>query len=177
MKEQKEIDPFLCERCQPFGYCLESASRKNNHLLSVDEIDKQIKLETIGLTDREIAQWVPLRTTIKDANTKFGEKLQQAHELFHQDEFEQANYMYQDMLETRNDCDEVVIGLSASFYFLKKYEEACSTILKLRNSVNLHYPNRFSIQCEKKLNDEKKEMINIGEEIEFNNLYKIKPVI
>ena len=174
--ENKELDPFLCERCQPFGYCLESAGKKNNHL-SIDEIQKQIKLENTGLTDREIAEWVPLRTTIKDANTKFGKKLQQAHDLFHQDEFEQANYMYQDMLETRNDCDEVVIGLSASFYFLKNYEEASSAILKLRNSINLHYQNRFSIRCENKLNEEKKEMINIEEDIEANKLYKIKTVI
>jgi len=177
MRKQKEVDPFLCERCQPFGYCLESASRKNNHLFSLDEIQKQIELENTELTDREIAQWVPLRTTVKDAKTKFGKKLQQAHELFHQDEFEQANYMYQDMLETRNDCDELVIGLSASFYFLKKYEEASSAIFKLRNSVNLHYPNRFSTQCEKKLSTEKKEMINIEEEIESNNLFKINALI
>jgi hypothetical protein len=176
MNKEKELDPFLCERCQPFGYCLESAGKKKNSF-SIDEIQKQIKLENTGLTDREIAQWVPLRTTIKDANTTFGKKLQKAHELFHQDEFEQANYMYQDMLETRNECDEVVIGLSASFYFMKKYDAASSSILKLRNSDNLHYPNRFSIQCEKKLNEEKKEMINIEEEIESNNLFKINAVI
>jgi len=176
MNTEKEVDPFLCERCQPFGYCLESAGRKNNSL-SIDEIQKQIKLENTGLTDREIAQWVPLRTMIKDANTTFGKKLQQAHELFHQDEFEQASYMYQDMLETRNDCDEVVIGLSASFYFLKKYDEASSTIFKLNISHKLHYPNRFSIQCEKKLIEEKKEMINIGKEIESNNLFKINAII
>jgi len=175
MNKEKELDPFLCERCQPFGYCLESAGKKKNSF-SIDEIQKQIKLENTGLTDREIAQWVPLRTTIKDANTKFGKKLQQAHELFHQDEFEQANYMYQDMLETRNDCDEIVIGLSASFYFLKKYEEASSAILKLSNSNN-QYPNRFSIQCENKINEEKKEMINVAVEIESNNLFKINALI
>jgi hypothetical protein len=172
----KALDPFLCERCQPFGYCLESAGRKKKSL-SIDEIQKQIKLENTGLTDREIAQWVPLRTTIKDANTKFGKKLQLAHELFHQDEFEQANYMYQDMLETRIDCDEIVIGLSASFYFLKKYEEASSTILKLSSLSNQHYPNRFSIQCEIKLKKEKKEKINIGENIVSNNLFKINAII
>ena len=176
MKEPKEVDPFLCERCQPFGYCLESAGRKNNHK-SIDEIQNQIQLENTGLTDREIAQWVPLRTTIKDANTKFGKKLQQAHELFHQDEFEQANYMYQDMMETRNDCDELIIGLSASFYFLKKYEEASSTVLKLRISHKLHYPNRFSVQCENKVNEEKKEMMNVEVEIESKNLFKINPVV
>lgn len=175
MKEQKELDPFLCERCQPFGYCLESAGRKNNYK-SLAEIQKEKKLENTGLTDREIAQWVPIRTTIKDANTKFGKKLQQAHELFHQDEFEQANYMYQDMMETRNDCDELIIGLSASFYFLKKFEEASSTILKLGTSHKLHYPNRFSIQCENKLSEEKKEMINVGVEIESKNLIKINAI-
>lgn len=176
MNKEVEVDPFLCTRCQPFGYCLESTGRKNNRK-SIDELQNQIQLENTGLTDREIAQWVPLRTTIKDANTKFGKKLQQAHELFHQDEFEQANYMYQDMLETRNDCDEVIIGLSASFYFLKKYEEASSTILRLSISHKLHYPNRFSIQCEKKLIEEKKEMINIEAEIESNNLFKINALI
>ena len=175
MNKEKEVDPFLCDRCQPFGYCLESAGRKNNYK-SIAEIQKEKKLENTGLTDREIAQWVPLRTMIKDANTTFGKKLQQAHELFHQDEFEQANYMYQDMLETRNDCDEVIIGLSASFYFLKKYEEASSTILKLNISHKLYYPNRFSIQCEKNLSTEKKEMINIEAEIESNNLIKINAI-
>jgi len=176
MNKEKEIDPFLCERCQPLGYCLESVGRKNNYI-SITEIQTQIKLENTGLTDREIAQWVPIRTTIKDTNTKFGKKLQQAHELFHQDEFEQSNYMYQDMMETRNDCDEVVIGLSASFYFLNKYEEASSAILKLGTSHKFNYPNRFSIQCEKKLSEEKKEMIHVGGEIESNNLFKINAII
>jgi hypothetical protein len=176
MKKEKEVDPLLCERCQPFGYCLESTGREKNYN-SIAEIQKEKKLDNTGLTDREIAQWVPLRTTIKDANTKFGKKLQQAHELFHQDEFEQANYMYQDMMETRNDCDELIIGLSASFYFLKKYEEASSTILKLGTSHKLHYPNRFSIQCENKLNEEKKEMINVELEIESKNLFKINPAV
>ena len=176
MNKQKEKDPLLCERCQPFGYCLESAGRKNNYK-SIAEIQKEKKLENTGLTDREIAQWVPLRAMIKDANTTFGKKLQQAHELFHQDEFEQANYMYQDMMETRNDCDELIIGLSASFYFLKKYEEASSTVLKLRISHKLHYPNRFSVQCENKLNEEKKEMMNVEVEIESKNLFKINPVV
>jgi thioredoxin-like negative regulator of GroEL len=155
---------------------LESAGKKNNHK-SIAEIQKELKLENTGLTDREIAQWVPLRTMIKDANTKFGKKLQQAHELFHQDEFEQSNYMYQDMMETRIDCDEVFIGLSASFYFLKKYEEASASILKISNSLNRYYPNRLSIQCEKKLNEEKQEMINIGQEFESNNLLIINAII
>lgn len=54
MNKEIEVDPFLCERCQPFGYCLESAGRKKNHK-SIDEIQMQIQLENTGLTDREIA--------------------------------------------------------------------------------------------------------------------------
>ena len=69
------------------------------------------------------------------------------------------------------------IGLSASFYFLKKYEEASASILKISNSLNRHYPNRLSIQCEKKLNEEKQEMINIGQEFESNNLFIINAII
>ncbi len=74
---------------------------------------------------------VNIRTDIKEASTKFGKKLQQAHDLFHQDEFEQASYMYQDIIETRSDITD----------------------------LNLSFVNRFVKACEKKMviGEEKKE--------------------
>ena len=44
------------------------------------------------ITEREISNIVNVRTDIKEATTKFGKKLQQAHDLFHQDDFEQAKH-------------------------------------------------------------------------------------
>jgi hypothetical protein len=43
-----------------------------------------------------------VRTDIKEATTKFGKKLKQAHDLFHQYEFEQASYMYLDINFPKN---------------------------------------------------------------------------
>lgn len=146
MSKKSTLDPFLCNRCQPYGYCLAAV--------------ENYKLEK-PITEREISQWVPIRTSIKDATTKFGKKLQQAHELFHQDEFEQASYMYLDMYETRNDCDEVKIGLAASFFFLKRYEDAAGYALKLNYFFNMDFTNKFINLCELK----SKEIIN---EIKIN---------
>ena len=127
--------PFLCNRCQPYGYCLAAVENFK---------------ENSPLSDRQIAQWVPIRTTVKDATTKFGKKLQHAHDLFHQDEFEQASYMYQDMLETRNDCNEVKIGLAVCFYFLKRYEDAAGVAMKVNLFFNNDFLNKFINQCELK---------------------------
>jgi len=155
-------DSSLCDKCQQYGYCI--AEDERNKLEALLQKYKAEKLKKFTpLTEREISQWVPIRTTIKDASTKFGKKLQQAHELFHQDEFEQASYMYQDMLETRNDCDEVMIGLAASFYFLKKYEEASSVAIKINDSFHNKFPYRFTNCCEIKLNELAAEMVSKNE--------------
>ena len=139
MSTKLNEDPYLCNRCEPYGYCL----------AAVEDYK-----ENEPLSERQISQWVPIRTTIKDASTKFGKKLQQAHELFHQDEFEQASYIYQDMHETRNDCDELKIGLAASFYFLKRYEDAASFALKINLFFNTDFINKFINQCELKSKEE-----------------------
>jgi thioredoxin-like negative regulator of GroEL len=142
MNKEDIDDPFLCPECRTLGYCKEKVKS-----VALQTARKYLK-NIVPATEMEISQWVPLKTQIKEVNTKFGKKLQQAHELFHQDEFEQASYMYQDMLETRNDCDEIKIGLSASFYFLHKYDEAITTAIKLDDSLNRYFPSRFAMQCE-----------------------------
>ena len=155
-------DAFMCPECRALGYCIQQAKRNSENAkrkyfgLPIEPF----VINTNLITERDISQWVPIRTTIKDANTNFGKKLQKAHELFHQDEFEQASYMYQDMLETRNDCDEVIIGLAAAFYFLKKYEEASSVAIKLNNLLHNSFPYRFANYCETKLKEENAEMIS-----------------
>ena len=98
---------LLCDDCQKLGYCV----------LSV-----KISIPEKQLTDREISNRVPVRTIDRDAFGKFGKKLQEAHDLFHQMEYEQASYLYRDMLTTHNNSDEVKIGLVASLYFMEHYD-------------------------------------------------------
>jgi thioredoxin-like negative regulator of GroEL len=150
--------PFLCYRCQPLGYCLAAVENYK---------------EKIPINDSQISQWVPIRTTIKDACTKFGKKLQHAHDLFHQDEYEQASYMYQDMYETRNDCNEVKIGLAASFYFLKKYEEAASFSLKINLYFNNDFITKFINQCELK---SKVELNEIKNKVTADNVFSAEMI-
>jgi hypothetical protein len=149
MKKQEE-DPFLCNECQVLGYC--KAARERSRL---EQLRQRLSLnkmkKNIPLTKREISHWVPLRTTIKDANTRFGKKLQQAHELFHQDEFEQASYLYLDMLQSRNDCEEIKIGLAASLFFLGQFEAAANAALNINALFKRDWPMRFVHLCEIKL--------------------------
>ena len=82
---------------------------------------------------------------------KSGKKLQQAHDLFHQEEYEQASYLYQDVLQTRNDCNEALVGLCTTYYFLGKYEEAVSAAINLPNWKYADFINKFSKKCEFKI--------------------------
>jgi hypothetical protein len=140
-------DPFVCPECRKAGYCIERAKSKT-----------QLYVEISELEDTDIVKYVPVKTTIKEASTKFGKKLQQAHDLFHQDEYEQASYLYADMIASRNDCNEVIIGLAASFFFLKKYDDAASVILKLGYWYGDGFQDKFIRLCELKTISEKEEI-------------------
>ena len=171
-----EIDYYLlCEPCKKLGYCMQKAIRESQQVVKQTFFGLPIPtiiIDNNPISDREIAQWVTIRTNIKDANTKFGKKLQQAHELFHQDEFEQASYMYQDMLETRNDCDEVKIGLAASFYFLHKFEDAANTAIMLSDSFHKSLPHRLANHCELKL-----EELRLPENDEHTSTKNVEEII
>jgi hypothetical protein len=133
----------LCDDCKKLGYCI---------MLVPVEIPEKY------LTEREIRNKVPIRSMDPDASKKFLQKLQQAHDLFHQEEYEQASYLYQDMLTTRNNCDEVKVGLAASFYFLKKYDEAAAMATRIDGVYTYKFGNELIKVCEKKMkeNQEKK---------------------
>lgn len=162
IEDSDNEDPFLCKKCQRYGYCIEKYYKNpsNNKLIPIDA--GVVKLKTFTqlnvnsfFTDKEIANWVPLKTEIKDASTPFGRKLQKAHDLFHQEEYEQAGYMYRDMLETRNDCDEIRIGLVSSLYFLENYHEAADIALRINSPYKKDESVQFIRQCENKINEQR----------------------
>jgi hypothetical protein len=162
IEDSDNDDPFLCKKCQSYGYCIEKFYKNpsNNELIPIEagvvnrKTLTQLNQNTF-ITDKEIANWVPLRTEIKDASTPFGKKLQKAHDLFHQEEYEQASYMYRDMLETRNDCDEIRLGLVSSLYFLENYHEAADIALRINSPYKKNESVQFIRQCEKKINEKR----------------------
>lgn len=143
-RQQKELeveipfeeDPLLCDHCKAYGYCIGEANV---------QLDDQY-LEPAS--EREIRNWVNVQTDVKEVGTRFSKKIQQAHDLFHQDEFEQASYLYLDILQSRSDCNEARVGLSAAYYFLGNYNQAVSYAIHSSNSITATFLNRFHKQCE-----------------------------
>ncbi|MBU3714116.1 MAG: hypothetical protein FGM46_04130 [Ferruginibacter sp.] len=145
MQKKFEEDPFLCEDCRKVGYCLVKANQR-----LVESISSRYMLNNNPATDKEISNWVPLRPEYK-TDAGFYKKLQKAHELFHQDEFEQASYMYRDMLTSRNDSYEVHLGLAASLYFMQNYHEAADIAIKITSAYSNDKVTRFILQCIEKI--------------------------
>lgn len=150
-------DPELCSKCQKHGYCTAKYYKHptTNELIplpNIESIGSGITMyDQTPITDREISNIVNVRTDIKEATTKFGKKLQQAHDLFHQDEFEQASYMYLDIIETRTDIKEAWGGICASFYFMGKYDEAVAACLNSNTHFERTFVDRFVKGCEVKI--------------------------
>jgi tetratricopeptide (TPR) repeat protein len=102
------------------------------------------------LPDSQICNWVPIRYMAQDSSTPSGKKLSQAHELFHQDEYQDALDLYKELLETRNDFQEAWIGLAVTQYMLGKYDEALTASYRLHEWRYRAFLNIFSKQCELK---------------------------
>jgi len=175
IEELDSEDPFLCSKCSKHGYCIEKFYKHSttNELIPISKIESNgigVKLDDqTPITEREISNLVNVRTDIKEATTKFGKKLQQAHDLFHQDEFEQASYMYLDIIETRTDVTEAWRGICASFYFLGKYDDAVAACLNANTHLESAFVSRFVKGCEGKISDDNQ----IIYKLEKQNLIKI----
>jgi len=154
IEELDSEDPFLCSNCQQHGYCIAKFYKHpaTNELILIPNNESNVRVikldDLTPITEREISNMVNIRTDIKEATTNFGKKLQQAHDLFHQDEFEQASYIYLDIIETRTDIAEAWRGICASFYFLGKYDESVAVCLNHNNHLDSTFVNRFVKGCE-----------------------------
>jgi hypothetical protein len=147
-------DPFMCPQCEKHGYCIERFYRdpETNELISLPKMESkspQTEFEIQApITNNEVFNIVNVKTDIVEASSNLGKKLQQAHDLFHQDEFEQASYLYQDIIETRADITEAWRGICASFYFLGKFEEAGAVCVNPKTNLNSDFVDRFLKACE-----------------------------
>ena len=161
LKRMEDEDPFLCPKCQKHGYCIEKFYKNSvtNELIPIRDQSPSMSIASIAYTNKpitknDISNIVNIRTEIKEASTRFGKKLQNAHDLFHQDEFEQASYLYQDIIETRSDITEAWRGIVACFYFLGKFDEAASIAMNPKLGFDTSFINRFLKACEQNANSE-----------------------
>jgi len=149
-------NPFLCDSCQQLGYC-----RKSREAVIAEMLPKYYKVlselnpEYHFMKISEVNNLVPIKTMVRDSNTAAGKKLQQAHDLFHQDEFEQASYLYRDLLTQRADYQEAAVGLAASYFFMKQYEEAAAVASGI-NDLNFNKQlSKFLDACERLSKEER----------------------
>lgn len=154
MYKLTDDDPFLCSDCRTLGYCkrrIESASERVDFLV----------------TDKEISHWVPVNARKVNGSSHFYKNLQRAHDSFHQGEFETASYLYRDLLSTRSESREVLIGLAASLFFQSQFDEAAAIADKL-TVFELDFAYKFATTCERRsevmkhvgVTDEKSESEN-----------------
>ncbi|MFN9711267.1 MAG: tetratricopeptide repeat protein [Bacteroidota bacterium] len=163
------INPLLCDDCQQLGYC-----RKNRQAAKVDFFSKFYEVlstpnpEYHFMKDADIINLVPVKTMVKDYFITTGKKLQQAHDLFHQDEYEQASYLYRDLITQRADYEEAELGLAACYYFMKNYEEAAAVATSVSRFAYNDRLSAFLDACERsakeivKAEEERVEYISLG---------------
>ena len=98
------------------------------HLINppIEDIFSQ---SAISLDYSKLKNYVPLK--VEHTSHTPSTELQEAHDLFHQDKYEEAKFKYSDLLQTRNDFQEAWLGLTISNFILGDYEGAYIASSKL----------------------------------------------
>jgi hypothetical protein len=149
-------NPFLCDSCQQLGYCRKSREAVITEMLpKYYKVLSELNLEYHFMKVSEVNNFVPIKTMVRDRHTVAGKKLQQAHDLFHQDEFEQASYLYRDLLTQRADYQEAAVGLAASYFLMKQYEQAAAVASGIDHFEFKKHLSDFLDACERLSKEER----------------------
>jgi len=138
---------------------------------------------------KRLKHLVPIKASISKSPSLL---LQNAHDLFHIDSYEEAIVLYNELLQSRNDLTEAKVGLAVSYFILEEYElaesftsqlnkheykELISLITHFKNEVengSLKDYNSFEIAdkfCEEAIDE---DMRTIDRDLwikEFENLF------
>gem|GEM_PF-2315037 len=155
---RNQDDPFLCNECRALGYCKQQGRISESEKVDLmDFISKQIgdfdnvstETDQKIATDKEIRSWVPVIAYNKNGSIQIVKRIRSAHDLFHQGEYEKAKDLYQEMLESRANEVEILVGLAASLYFLNKFEEAMAIAERITGYFN-EFTQYFIASCIKR---------------------------
>jgi hypothetical protein len=75
----------------------------------------------------KLKRYVPMRIEYYSMSSSSDKALQEAHDLFHQDEIEKARNLYKEFVQSRNDSQEAWLGLTICNFILGDYENAYIT--------------------------------------------------
>ena len=149
-------NPFLCDSCQQLGYCRKSREAAIAEMLpKYYKVLSELNPEYHFMKVSEVNNIVPIKTMVRDSNTNAGKKLQQAHDLFHQEDYEQASYLYRDLLTQRADYQEASVGLAASYFYMKQYEEAAAVASGINDFDFNKHLSKFLDACERLSKEER----------------------
>jgi hypothetical protein len=84
---------------------------------------------TTSLDYSKLKNYVPLK--VEHQSSTPSPELQAAHDLFHQDKYEDAKFKYTELLQSRNDFQEAWLGLTISNFILRDFESAYIASSKL----------------------------------------------
>ncbi len=73
---------------------------------------------------KRLKRFVPIRMDYYSLTSDTSEVLQEAHDLFHQDEYQKAKLIYKDLLNSRNEIQEAWVGLTICNFIIGDYENA-----------------------------------------------------
>ena len=148
---------FLCEECQKLGYCKARARDFTHGHTPERKAPAPTPLPASSppsfgrslpaMSEREIRFWVPLSSGVATGSS--GRILQKAHSLFHEEEYELSSYLYRDLLQSRNDYQEALVGLAAALYLMRQYDEAAVVAARITATEHTPYAERFLKSCEK----------------------------
>lgn len=127
----------LCKDCQPYGYC-----RSGGGLFSYSDYDQEQQKRNFDISNF-IAK-IPLR-----GDSRSGKNERQAHDAFHQEDYETALYLYK--IDGRNLLAEAIC-----YFQLQQYENAASALFKILDQIsyNWHYKmeiDEFLDACEARM--------------------------
>ena len=141
------------------------------HILCPD-FDKETEFSKNILEVNRLKRFVPIRMDYYSLTSDTSEILQEAHDLFHQDEYEKAKLIYKELLNSRNEIQEAWVGLSICNFILGDYENAyiaSSNLYQWRYRDLINYIEKYKRDT---TSDEKDFYINDKTcEDSLNNFY------
>ncbi len=94
----------------------------------------------------KLKRHVPVKIETRSFSSYSDKFLQEAQDLFHQDEFEKSRTLYKDFLQSRNDSQEAWLGLTICNFILGDYENgyiSCSNLHIWRYRDLIHYIEKY----------------------------------
>lgn len=148
-QEENNLDPFLCDDCQHYGYCRKRATCTDHSELEVeDPVATPLQQMPIPLSDAEIKNWIAESKWAENAPPKFELIFREAVYLFQLKKYEEATKTFQMILALEHSPVEAGYALAACLFFLKDPQQAALILSQIIEPTHKEKRLRFMRSCE-----------------------------